>query len=536
VAQSPDNLLDLLPHAVFIVRDLTFEWANRFGASLLHTTSEALAGASVAPFLADGEIQRLESQMRLIRSGIALPDPDRVRILEPGSRRELAVDLHVVRLDPDGSRVLLVGGLPAPPTHAEAVYAKLAKLAPVSDSLVSLEALFARVDSVFAELGWRGFLIEPYGDALRSRYVINIAGDDPFAVFTQGLRGAVLQPSQMTVTMEVLRSGEPVYVDDFVGRLSSAPGMAGESARHFAGRPGIMRGAWVPVPGPTGPASVLLVIGATISPDDSIALRLFTGQIAATQRIEAMQAELVQRERLAAVGEMSAVLAHEVRNPLAIVANAGATLRRILGGDATDDARQLLDILDEETERLNRLVRDLLAFARPSDPQLSVVPLRSLIERAVRAVAQDPTGDPQLVETAVVNLADDATSVRADPELLHRALVNVLLNATQHRAPRGQVRIDVTRSAPSEICVRIFNDGAHLPAEVRDRVFDPFFTTRPHGTGLGLAVVRRTLEDLGGRVEVTTEPDGVAVSMFLPAADASPGLPAAEGTPALPAP
>ena len=106
----------------------------------------------------------------------------------------------------------------------------------------------------------------------------------------------------------------------------------------------------------------------------------------------------------------------------------------------------------------------------------------------------------------------------ADLVLLHRALVNVLLNATQHKGPRGKVRVDTLRTAPNEICLRVFNDGAHLPAEVRERVFDPFFTTRAHGTGLGLAVVRRTLDDLGGRVEVSTEVDGVAVSMYLPAA------------------
>ncbi len=513
-----DELLDLFPHPVFVVAGLTFEWVNRAGAALLGVSSEALAGTSVGAVLAEGEFARLESQLRLIQAGIGLPDPDCVRLRDPGTGRELTMRLHVVRLVPDGSRVLLVGAPPAPPTHDETVVAQLSKLAPVSDSVVSLEALFERVEPVFAELGWRAFLIEPHGDGLRSRYVVNIEGDDAFARFTQGLHDKLLQRSEMSVTNEVLRSGEAIYVDDFVGRLSSAAGLAGQSARFFAGEPGTMRAAWVPVPGPTGPAAVLLVIGRTISIDDSVALRLFTAQIAATTRIEAMQVELVRRERLAAVGEMSAVLAHEVRNPLAIVANAGATLRRILGRDAPPDARQLLDILDEETERLNRLVRDLLAFARPSDPQLSVVPLRALIQRAISAVAQDPTGDPALSETALVVLAPDAGEVRADPELLHRALVNVLLNATQHKGPRGKVRVDTLRTAPNEICLRVFNDGAHLPAEVRERVFDPFFTTRAHGTGLGLAVVRRTLDDLGGRVEVSTEVDGVAVSMYLPAA------------------
>jgi len=517
VAEPPNQLLDLLPHAVFVLRDLTFEWVNRAAAALLHSTSDALAGRSVGDFLADGEMGRIESRMRLVEIGVAFPDAERVRFTEPETGVELAIDLHVVRLNEQGTHVLLVGALPTLPTHGEAVFAKLAKLAPVSDSLVSLDALFKRVDPVFKELAWRAFLLEPRPDALLARYVANIGGDDSFARFTQSLHNTLIPASQMAITMEVLRSGEAVYVDDFVARLSSAPGVAGQSAKHFVGQPDVMRAAWVPVPGPAGTAAVLLVIGTTISAEDSIALRLFAAQIAATTRIEAMQVELVRRERLAAVGEMSAVLAHEVRNPLAIVANAGATLRRILGPDAPSDARQLLDILDEETDRLNRLVRDLLAFARPSDPQIAIVPLQSLIERAIGAVVRDPTGDPTLAETTVVRIAPDASEVRADPELLYRALVNVLLNASQHKTARGAIQIDAMRSAPDEIRMRIFNDGERLSEEVRQRVFDPFFTTRPHGTGLGLAVVRRTLEDLGGHVEVSTEPSGVAVSLYLPA-------------------
>ena len=514
MAPAHDHLLELLPHAVFVVRDLTFEWVNRAGATLLGSTADALAGKSVGTILADGELARIQSRMRLAALGVAFPDAERVRFVEPGSGRELAMNLHVVRLNDDATHLLLVGAIPTPPTHTEAVFAKLAKLAPVSDSLMSLDTLFARVDPVFKDLGWRAFLIERDGEVLRSKYVANIAGDDAFARFTQGLRDTPLPPSQMAISMEVLRSGEAVYVDDFVARLSAAPGMAGASAKLFASEPTTMRAAWVPVPGPAGPGSVLLVIGATISPEDSIALRLFAAQIGATIRIEKMQVELVRRERLAAVGEMSAVLAHEVRNPLAIVANAGASLRRILGASANTDTRQLLDILDEETERLNRLVGDLLEFARPSDPQISAVSLKDVLTRAIGAVERDPTGDANLRQRAVVQIAADAAEVRADPELLYRALVNVLLNASQHSVPRSTIRIDTERVAKDEIRVRVFNPGAHLPDEVRARVFDPFFTTRPLGTGLGLAVVRRILEDLGGRVDVTSEPAGVAVSMY----------------------
>jgi len=517
VAEPPHPLFDVLPHAVFVLRDLKFEWANRAAAALLHSTSAALAGRSVGDVLADGEMTRIESRIRLFQVGVALPEAERVRFIEPETGVELAMDLQVVRLDEHGTHLLLVGAMPTLPTHGEAVFAKLAKLAPVSDSLVSLDALFKRVDPVFKELAWRAFLLEPRADALLARHVANIGGDDSFARFTQSLQNTLIPATQMAISMEVLRSGEAVYVDDFAARLSSASGVAGASAKYFVGQPEVMRAAWVPVPGPAGTAAVLLVLGTTISAEDSVALRTFAAQIAATTRIEAMQVELVRRERLAAVGEMSAVLAHEVRNPLAIVANAGATLRRILGADAPSDARQLLDILDEETDRLNRLVRDLLAFARPSDPQIAIVPLQSLIARAIGAVVRDPTGDPTLAETTVVRIAPDASEVRADPELLYRALVNVLLNASQHKTARGAIQIDAMRSAPDEIRVRIFNDGEHLSEEVRQRVFDPFFTTRPHGTGLGLAVVRRTLEDLGGHVEVSTEPSGVAVSLYLPA-------------------
>ena len=221
------------------------------------------------------------------------------------------------------------------------------------------------------------------------------------------------------------------------------------------------------------------------------------------------QAQLVQRERLAALGELSAVVAHEVRNPLGVIFNSLGSLRRLLKPQG--DARMLLDIVGEEAERLNRIVGDLLDFARPSTPALRPEPIDRLLEDAVGAAVAENR------EVAVEHdLEPGLPPVSMDARLMRQAVLNVAVNAVQAMPRGGRLTVRARRDG-GFVRVEIRDTGPGIPDEIRHRVFEPFFTTKASGTGLGLAVVKRIVEGHGGEVALATAPgDGAAVTIRIP--------------------
>ncbi len=230
--------------------------------------------------------------------------------------------------------------------------------------------------------------------------------------------------------------------------------------------------------------------------------------------LRAAQDELVRKEQLAAVGELSAVVAHEVRNPLAIIANAVATLRR---PEVTAEDRETLHaILDEETSRLNRLVGDLLSYARPIAVDRQLLGLRAIAERALSLARAHPTIAIELSEP------EPAPKIWGDPGLLRHALENLIDNAVQAMPGGGALALtlrplSVEGAAGVEIQIR--DSGVGMDAQTRSRALDPFFTTRPTGTGLGLSIVARIVDAHGGRVQITSAPSaGTVVHVFLPVA------------------
>jgi PAS domain S-box-containing protein len=223
------------------------------------------------------------------------------------------------------------------------------------------------------------------------------------------------------------------------------------------------------------------------------------------------QRQLVERERLAALGELSAVVAHEVRNPLGAIFNAVATLRRFI--EPTTPAHTLVGILEEEANRLNRLVDDLLDFARPSAPELYPIPLARLLEEAVRTAT---SGQPRIqVEWA---LRPDVPPVPVDELKIRQAFLNLVLNAVQAMPHGGTLRVAVYRCCEQPGAVVEFTDtGSGIPPELRERLFKPFFTTKATGTGLGLIIVQRTLEAHGGHIHIDSPPGGgTTVRLVLP--------------------
>ncbi|HEX4449114.1 MAG TPA: ATP-binding protein [Polyangiaceae bacterium] len=228
------------------------------------------------------------------------------------------------------------------------------------------------------------------------------------------------------------------------------------------------------------------------------------------------QEELVKKEQLAVVGELAAVIAHEVRNPLAIIANAGAGLRK--PAISREDHDTLLAILDEETSRLNRLVTDLLRYARPVNVQRSHLPLPDLLERAMSLASANNASKTGI--RAELRVEAQEARIWGDANLLRQVFDNLIDNAMQAMGPEGALTVRVrgaTEGGIDGLAVDIIDTGEGMDTQVRSRALDPFFTTRPSGTGLGLAIVDRIVDAHGGRLGIESHAgEGTTVTVFLP--------------------
>jgi len=232
---------------------------------------------------------------------------------------------------------------------------------------------------------------------------------------------------------------------------------------------------------------------------------------------EKLRVEHLKRraERLEALAELSASLAHEIKNPLASIRSAVEQL----AGTGVDEAdrRVLGDLVVRESARVSRLLTEFLDFARVEMGEPRIVDMRAIVERAVGVIRQHP--DAHGRDFVIEEVGDDF-SVTGAEDLLHRALLNLLLNSAQWSPSGGRidVRVDAIHSsvlAPvlgdrEIVRVRIADSGPGIPIDSLDHVFDPFYTGRPGGTGLGLALVHRAAEAHGGAVFVESGPGGAA--------------------------
>ncbi|MFL5358941.1 MASE1 domain-containing protein [Archangium sp.] len=243
------------------------------------------------------------------------------------------------------------------------------------------------------------------------------------------------------------------------------------------------------------------------------------------EELAAAQHELVRRERLAALGELSASIAHEVRNPLGVIANSVAALSRLAPPELHEGpAWQLLCVMGEEVARLDHLVNGLLDFARPIEPHLFTQSLGGVVEGALEASLRSEPGAGRVQVTRVLDAQLPEAPV--DAQLLHLALSNLFINALQAMPRGGTLRVELGRGEPLEgtpqAHLTITDSGPGIPPDVMERMFEPFYTTKAAGTGLGLAIVRRIIEAHHGQVQVRTTPgQGTAFIVLLPLAGAS---------------
>jgi signal transduction histidine kinase len=223
------------------------------------------------------------------------------------------------------------------------------------------------------------------------------------------------------------------------------------------------------------------------------------------------QTELVARERLATVGKLAAGVAHEVGNPLS-----GVLGYLSLARDKTHEpnVREYLDLIEQEVQRISAIVRGLLDLGRPVKGTPAPVVLARLAETCVRLVQADPDLRTVQIEAEI----DSGLVVRAESGPLSQVLLNLLINAAQAMDGKGIIRV-AGRAEEGSVELVVEDEGPGLSADVQAHLFEPFFSTKGKGTGLGLAVSRHLVASLGGTLTATNrEAGGARFSLKLPIA------------------
>ena len=228
-----------------------------------------------------------------------------------------------------------------------------------------------------------------------------------------------------------------------------------------------------------------------------------TGRKASEQRFR-------EQAALARLGEMAAVVAHEVKNPIAGIRGALQVISSRMAPELRD--RAVMGDIITRLDGLNAVVEDLLVFARPRELRAETVDLSALLNNTVDLIRRDPA-----CAAIEVRIEGGGTPVRADPAQLQLVFQNVLINAAQAMNGQGRVTVAIT-AAGAQCRVSITDGGPGMPPEVMEHAFEPFFTTKSRGTGLGLPLARRIVEAHGGEMTIATPPSGgTVVTLLLPA-------------------
>lgn len=234
---------------------------------------------------------------------------------------------------------------------------------------------------------------------------------------------------------------------------------------------------------------------------ECICVRAFVRDVTERKRME----EQVRRsEKLASMGELAAAIAHEIRNPLGAICNSVGILDAHL--KLTGQDKDLLEMIVGQSERLDRIISDFLDFAYPSEPSFSLQDVRDVIKNTLFLLTQDSRFTDQVEIKEVYESV--LPKVYIDPDLIHQVLWNLLINALEAMPEGGQIKVMARKAnvfLRDAVEVVISDTGKGIPSHELDKVFEPFFTTKSEGTGLGLAVVQRIIDDHGGTIDAESK-------------------------------
>jgi two-component system sensor histidine kinase HydH len=265
-----------------------------------------------------------------------------------------------------------------------------------------------------------------------------------------------------------------------------------------------------------GGRQLLLSCSPVRQPDGEVLLLELVADV--TEQAQ-MRERLQQAERLAAAGELAAGVAHEIRNPLAAIVNA-TTLLATRDRLTDEEHASTLSAVRTEARRLNRILSEFLLFARPRAPERRLGDIGEVVERVASLIRENRA------RAAGVNLQvqlDRAVPVfRFDPDQMTQVLWNVALNGVEAMDGRGRLRLDVER-INGDVVISVADTGRGIPPGDRARVFDPFYSRKPAGSGLGLTIAQRIVAAHGGRIDLESAPgQGTCVRIALPLAPAGP--------------
>jgi signal transduction histidine kinase len=265
------------------------------------------------------------------------------------------------------------------------------------------------------------------------------------------------------------------------------------------------------VDGP-GQRRFLLSCSPVRQPDGEV---LLLELVADVTEQEQMRRRLREAERLAEAGELAAGVAHEIRNPLAAIVNA-TTLLRDPDALTADERAETLDAVRTEARRLNRILSDFLLFARPREPQRRPCDLGQVVDRVAALIRDDAERAARV--SLDVSMDRSLPPFAFDPDQLTQVLWNVALNGVEAMDGRGRLSLRVQR-ADGEVRIAVSDTGRGIPTEERPRIFQPFYSHKPGGSGLGLTIAQRIVTAHGGRIDLDSAPGaGTRVTIALPLA------------------
>jgi two-component system sensor histidine kinase HydH len=235
------------------------------------------------------------------------------------------------------------------------------------------------------------------------------------------------------------------------------------------------------------------------------------------REVRRLQQEVKRKEKLAAIGSLAAGVAHEIRNPLSSIKGFATLFRTRFAPDSTEHGAA--EIMIHEVDRLNRVVTELIEYARPSHVAARKTDFRDMIAHSLSLIKQDVQQAGVHVET---DIPDDVEEVFLDPDRMQQCLLNIYLNAVQAMPRGGTLRVEGFRHPDGRLGMRISDTGKGIPAQDLSKIFDPYYTTKNRGTGLGLAMVLKIVEAHHGEITVDSkEGQGTMITILLPQAENS---------------